>query len=337
MEKHGHITLLTVFNPWQGARGVAYHYVLCPKGTVVPDEYAAYPVIYTPVERVVCLSTTHVAMLSYLDKMSSVKGLAGTNYLYDTTVLKAIADKKIVDIGYDQALNYERIISLKPDVVFAYGIEEGIAGSLARLSDLGLTVVLNAEYLEQTALGKTEWLKFMAAFYQCEDQAEHQFDEIAKEYNDLCEMVKEVSAKPKVLLGLPWQGTWYIPGGKSFIAEMITHAGGSYLWSDNESRESLPIHIEAIMNKAGDADLWINTGTARSLSDIPLVDERLAHLLPYKKGLVFNNYARISSGGGNDFFESGVVQPQVILKDMIKIFHPDLLPDHELYYYMQLQ
>ncbi len=336
IEKYGDISLVTVSNPWQGAKDVSYHYVLCPKGAKVPEALATYPVVYTPVERVICLSTTHVAMLSALGKTASIKAMSGTSYVSDSIARQLIADGKIIDIGYDQALNYEQIISLKADVIFAYGVGEEVVGNLARLTDLGQKVVFNAEYLEQTALGKAEWLKFMAAFFDEEEQASQQFKEIEEEYNALCTLVKDAPNHPAVLCGLPWQGVWYIPGGKTSMAAMIADAGGKYLWKENDSHESLPIHIEAIIHKAGLADLWINTGAARTLSEIKSVDDRLRHLKSYQTGMIYNNYARISAGGGNDFFESGIVRPQLILKDMIKMFHPNLLPNHQLYYYMKL-
>ncbi len=337
IKKQGDITVVTVLNPWQGAQNVAYRYVLCPKGKTIPREFSDYPVIYTPVERVVCLATTHIAMLSALGKTASVKALSGTAYVSDTTIRHAVAKGEVVDIGYDQGLNYERIISLKPDVIFAYGVGEEVVGRLARLTDLGMKVVLNAEYLERTALGKAEWIKFMAEFYDCGKLAEEGFNTVENEYDALCRLVKGTKHNPTILCGLPWQGTWYIPGGETSIAGMIADAGGDYLWKSNTSHESFPVNIEAIISKAGGADLWINTGAARTLKEIQSVDERLKYVTPYRTGMVYNNYARVSPGGGNDFFESGVVNPHIILKDMIRIFHPDLLPDHELYYYMKLE
>lgn len=337
LEKQGDITLLTVSNPWQGAKNVVYRYALCPKGKEVPAEYSQYTTVFTPVERVICLSTTHVAMLSALGKTSSIKALSGAAFVSDSTVHKAIDTGQVIDIGYDRGLNYEKIISLKPDVIFAYGVGEEVTGSMARLTSLGQKVIFNAEYLERTALGKAEWIKFMAAFYNCEEQAVQKFGIIRDEYESLRNLVKSNDRSPKILCGLPWQGIWYIPGGETWMAAMIADAGGQYLWKDNPSRESIPVNIETIVNQGGTADLWINTGAARTLAEIRSVDERLSLIKPFQAGAVYNNYARASAGGGNDFFESGVVNPHIILKDMIRIFHPDLLPDHHLYYYVKLE
>jgi len=333
MKKHGDITLLTVSNPWQGAQNVMYHYALCPKGKDVPTAYSQYSVIQTPVERVVCLSTTHVAMLSALEKTSTIQALSGTAFVSDSIIRRAIGQGSVVDIGYEQGLNYEKIISLKPDVIFAYGVGDEMSGSMARLASLGQKVVFNAEYLERSSLGKAEWLKFIAAFFDCEALATEKFNAIRDEYQSLCRLVKDRERRPKILCGLPWQGYWYIPGGESWMAAMIADAGGDYIWKENRSHESIPINIETIVHQGGAADLWINTGAARSLAEIRSVDERLSLIKPFGAGAVYNNSARADVHGGNDFFESGVVNPHVILKDMIRIFHPDLLSDHQLYYY----
>jgi len=337
MEKHGDITLLTVLNPWQGAKDVIYRYALCPKGKKAPDEYSPYIIIYTPVERVVCMSTKHVAMLSALGKASSIKALSGTDLVSDTTVRKAIDMGLVVDIGYDQGLNYEKIISLNPDVIFAYAVGDELVGSKTRLADLGQKVVFNAEYLERTSLGQAEWIKFMAAFYGCGEQAAEKFNAIRDEYLSLCRLVKDREPKPKILCGLPWQGIWHIPGGQSWMSAMIADAGGDYIWKENTSHEGIPVNIETIVHQGGRADLWLNAGAARSLAEIRSVDERLSLIHPFQTGAVYSNYARVGAGGGNDFLESGVINPHIILKDMMKIFHPDVLPDHHLHYYMKLE
>ena len=337
MEKHDGVTLLTVSNPWQGAQNVMYRYVLCPEGGEIPPEYASYTVIHTPVQRVVCLSTTHVAMLSALGVTASIKALSNAPFVSDTAVRRAIDRGLIADIGYEQGLNYERIISLKPDVIFVYGVGGEISGSLTRLASLGQKIVYNAEYLERTPLGKAEWLKFMAAFYGREEQAEEIFDAIRDEYQSLCRLAKDREPKPKVICGLPWQGVWHIPGGATWMAAMIADAGGDYIWKDNASHESIPINIETIVHQGGAADFWINTGAARTLAEITSVDKRLSLIQPFQAGAVYNNYAREGFAGSNDFFESGVVHPHIILKDMIHIFHPELAPEHNMFYYMKLE
>jgi len=337
MKKDGDITLLTVSNPWQGAQNVMYRYALCPKGKEIPLEYSQYTVIHTPVERVVCLSTTHVAMLSALGKTSCIKALSNAAFVSDSSIRRAIGQGRVADIGYEQGLNYEKIISLKPDVIFVSVVGAEASGSMARLAGLGQKVVFIAEYLERTSLGQAEWIKFMAAFFDCEALAAEKFDAIRDEYQALCLLVKDRKHKPKILCGLPWQGYWFIPGGESWMASMINDAGGEYIWKKNKSHENISINIETIVHQGGVADFWINTGAARSLAEIRSVDERLSLIKPFRTGAVYNNSARVGVHGGNDFFESGVVNPHLVLKDMIRIFHPDMLPDYRMHYYKKLE
>jgi len=299
-------------------------------------------VIHTPVRRVVCLSTTQVAMLSALGEAERIKGMSNAAFVSDSAVRQAVARGETADVGYGQGLNIERIISLKPDVIFAYSVGGESASSMARLEGLGRTVVFNAEYLERTALGKAEWIKFMAAFFDCGALAAEKFDAIRDEYLSLCHLVREKvelggARRPRILCGLPWQGIWHVPGGESWMAAMIADAGGDYIWKENRSRESVPVNIETVVHQGGSADFWINAGAARSLAEIRAVDERLTHVKPARTGMVYNNSARAGAHGGNDFFESGAVNPHIVLKDMIRIFHPDLLPDHQTFYYMKLE
>ena len=337
IENHGEITVLTVSNPWQGARNIEYRYALVPKGMETPEKYSQYTVIHTPVESVICLSSTHVAMLSALGQTASIVALSGTAFITDSTVREAINEGYIVDIGYEQSLNFEKIISLNPDVIFAYGVGDELVGSMARLADLGQKVVYIAEHLERTALSRAEWMKFVAAFFDIQKQATDKFDAIKDEYLALCSLVEGIEHKPVILCGLPWQGIWHVPGGKSWMAAMIADAGGDYIWKNNSSHEPIPVSIETIFNRGGSSDFWINTGAARSLAQIQAVDARLSNLKPFREGAVYNNNARTGANGGNDFFESSVVNPHKVLKDMIKIFHPDLLHGGELYYYVKLE
>jgi iron complex transport system substrate-binding protein len=337
LQKMDDVTLLTVLNPWQGAQNEIFRYALVPREKPVPDGLSDYTVIRTPVEKTVCLSTTHVAMLSAIGKAASIKAMSGTRFIHDAVLRKRIECGEITDVGYGAALDFETIIALRPDVIFAYGVGQEAMSYLSKLTDVGLTVVMNAEYLERTPLGKAEWMKFMAAFYHCEEQAGALFESIRQEYDSLKLLPLQRTDRPSVMCDLPWRGTWYIPGGQTTTAVLISDAGGDYLWKDNWSHESFPVTLEMMINKGASADIWVNTGAARNLAEIRTADERLSMVKPWQTGQVFNNFARATENGGNDFFESGIVRPHIVLKDLIRIFHPNLLPDHSLYYYYQLK
>jgi iron complex transport system substrate-binding protein len=333
----GKLKIVRVFNPWEGAKGIEYKYVLCPRGVQVPDSLKKNEIIEVPVKRIVCLSTTHIALLSFLDKRNTLVGAASPGYISDTVVRRMVKQKKVLDVGFDQALNYEILISLKPDMVLAYGIQGETATQFKRLEDLGVKVVMDGEYLESSPLGKLEWVKFLAAFYNVSDEATSKFNKIEQEYCQLAKMCDGIKYKPKVMSGLPWKGAWYVPGGESYIAQMIKDAGGDYIWNDIPQRESIPLNFEKVIERASNADIWIDTGASNSLKDILNEDVRLQNIKPFMENQVYNNNALTSPMGGNDFWESGIVRPQVILKDLIKIFHPELLPHYSLVYYQKLR
>jgi iron complex transport system substrate-binding protein len=333
----GEVKVLSVFNPWEGAQGVVYKYVLCPREVKVPDSLKKYQIIFTPVQRIVCLSTTHVALLSFFDRVNTIVGLASPQYVSNKEARQLVTQGKILDVGYDQALNYEVIVSLKPDLVLAYGIQSETAGQFKKLENLGIKVVLNGEYLEASPLGKLEWVKFLAAFYGLSKEATSEFTKVEKRYLELQHLGEGTTNKPTILCGLPWKGVWYVPGGDSYAARIIKDAGATYLWNESNQRESLSLNFEKVIERANNADIWINTGTSVKLKDILAEDARLGTISAFKQKEVYNCNALTNSTGGNDFWESGIVHPDVILADLIKICHPQLLPDQSLVYYKKLE
>jgi iron complex transport system substrate-binding protein len=330
-------SLLEVTDPWQQSKDVIFSYVLTSNRETVPDSLKDLPLIEVPVKRVVALSTTHVAMIEQLGSGESIVGISGAEYMYSPALRAGIEKGSIVDVGYGQGLDYESIVRLDPDVLFLYGVEGNVMTTLEKLTDLGIPAVFCGEYLETHPLGKAEWIRFFSLFYDKEEQSSDFFRQIDSAYNALSGLIPDDRSLPMVLNGLPWNDTWYMAGGKSFAAKLIEDAGGAYLWRDNPSTQAVPLDLEAVYLQAVKADIWINPGAANSLADIRLLDERLGDLAVLKKGHVYNNNARISSGGGNDYWESGTVRPDLILADLISVFHPDLLTDHSYLYYRKLK
>ncbi|MGW8315600.1 MAG: ABC transporter substrate-binding protein [Bacteroidales bacterium] len=335
-EENGY-RILEVHDPWQNSRNVTMTYLLAEDPGLVPDSLRGLPVIPVPVDRVITLSTTHVAMIERLEMGASIKGTSGTDLIYSPAMRERIDAGEIMDVGYDQGLNYEVIVDLHPDVLFMYGVETDMRATSDKLADLGIPVVYCAEYLEPHPLGKAEWIRFFALFYQLEQRADTIFTSIDSNYTALTGLTGEADRRPRVLTGLPWKDTWYMAGGKSFAARLIQDAGGDYLWSDDPSEQAIPLDLESVYSRALEADVWINPGVAASLDQLAGFDERFTDLPVFRKGAIYNNDRRIGPGGGNDYWESGTVCPDVILEDLIRVFHPDLLKDHPLKYYRKLQ
>ena len=334
--RSGTIARLSVNNPWQNAKNISYQYYLIDKKDSIPQELINQTVIRTPVRKVVCLSTTHLGFLDYVGEINSLSGVASADFVYNPKIRQMIKNQQVTDVGYDNNLNYELLLKLRADVVFIYGVTAQTSALIDKLKQLGITAVITAEYLETQPLGKAEWVKFFAEFFKKKASVNKKFLKTAETYGNLKQKVNNASAHPQVLTGLPWKGVWYISGGKSYAAQLIKDAGGDFLWHENQSSEALPLGLEHIFAKAKKADFWINCGAANSLNDIKAVDERLQKLVPYQRKTTYNNNARLSPNGGNDYWESGVVQPELILKDLLHIFHPQLLPDHQLLYYQKV-
>lgn len=324
---------LSVFNPWENAGNSRFDYHLIRDGY---KNDTLQNQIKIPVKKVICLSTTHVAFLSALGETDKICGLSGANYVSDTVLIKKIKEGKIPDVGYDQNLNYELIVQLKPDVVFAYGVGSEIVGFVNRLKDLGIPVVLNAEYLEQSPLGKAEWIRFIAPFFNKKEMGDSIFRLVDKNYIELKNSALNCKNRPAVMTGMPYKDQWWVPGGKAYFATMLNDAGANYLWKDNSSDESVVISPEQMIVEAENADYWLHTGFVTSLKGIAGFDRRFTKFAPYINNKVYNNDLRMSQGGGNDFWESGVVHPDLILKDLISIFHHEVAGQHSLYYYRKL-
>lgn len=319
-----------VINPWQHASQVTFSYLLSDKPARQPLQ------IKTPVKRVVCLSTTHLAFIDALNEHQSVVGLTNPNLVSNSKIQEQIAVGYTKDVGNEQALNYETILDLNPDVIFAYSVGAEAQGMYQKFSEWGIPVVMVAEYLETSPLAKAEWIKFFARFYNKSVRADSIFNNLETSYTGYKNLVLNLGERPKVLSSLPFKDVWYVPGGNSFMARFIHDAGGSYLWEADTSRESLALSIEHVFHRGQEADIWIHTGLAQSVDDIIKADPRMANLRPVKLGKVYNNNKQMTEYMGNDFWESGVMHPHLILKDLIRIFHPDVLQDSSFTYYQHL-
>ena len=330
---HRHIT---VFSPWKRASDTL-HYLLLPKEENKKDYPAHMVTVQTPVRSVVCLSTTHLAFIDLLEADSTLKGIAGTKWVTNAEIAEMIASGRIKDVGNDSHLNYELILELDPDVVFAYGIEGHAMSYLEKLPRFGIPVVMVAEYMETDPLGKAEWIKFMGAFFGREELAERKFAEIEAQYLEVKTLAAQAEGKPTVFTGLPWKGDWFVPGGNSFQARLFKDAGAFYLWQENEERSGMIVDIEVVFERALKADFWLNVNDYHSLQELLALDERYGNFKALREQQVYNNNKRQNAAMGNDYWESGVVNPHLVLKDLVKMFHPELMEEHEFYYYHQLK
>lgn len=325
--------ILHVHNPWQGAKGVRYSYTIAQSQSPAKGEHGT---IATPVRRIICLSTTHIAYIQRLGDAEGIVGVSGASYVTNPRVREGLQAGNVLDVGFDQNLNHELIISLKPDMIFGYGVGPETVQHLERFIALGIPVILIGDYLEESPLGRAEWIKVFGLLLGEYCRADSIFGLIRQEYYLTKALVNQNSAKPTVFLNLPWKDIWYLPGGEGYMAKLIADAGGCYLLSHFRSNVSKPHSVEAALSIGVNADVWLNPGTATTMDDILRECPQAKIIKALRDGRVFNNNGRIAQGGGNDFWETGAVEPHIILRDLVSILHPQLI-DHELVYYSRVR
>lgn len=327
--------LVEVKYPFQGATS-GYKYLLVPKEQSIPDHEPDVRVVSVPLESIVCTSTSHVPLLDYLGETEKLVGFPSTDYISSEKARRLIDNGKVQDLGVDKGLNMERIAMLHPDMVMGYTMNSDY-GQFKKIEDLNVPVVLNAEYLEEHPLGRAEWIKFMALFFNKEKVADSVFLIIEKEYLSTKELTDKVDSKPSALSGIVYGDAWFLPGGQNYAAKLLKDAGYRYVWGEDSTSGFLELSFEAVYEKAHNADFWIGVGSFSSLEEIENADHRYSRFKSFQQGQVYTSNSRIGSKGGSEFLELGYLRPDIILKDLVKIAHPELLKEHTLYFHEKLQ
>lgn len=326
--------LVEVRYPHKGATS-GYKYLLVKRGTTPPPHGKDVTVIYTPIDRIVCTSTTHIPLLDYLDLSEKLVGFPTTDYISSEKTRKLIDAGKVEELGAEKGMNIEKLAVLKPDVVMSYTMTADL-GQLKKVQELGIPVILNAEYLEEHPLGRAEWIKFMAVFFDKEKEAEAVFARIEKAYLETKKLAATATKKPTVLSGVLYGDAWFMPGGQNYAAKLLTDAGADYLWKADSTKGFLQLGFEAVYEKAHAADLWIGVASFETLQEIKHADARYTKFNPWQIKQVYTYNARKGAKGGSEFMELGYLRPDIILKDLVKIVHPELLPDYQLYFHKRL-
>ena len=332
----GDLTILTIGEAWRDSKE-KFQYVLYPKGSKAPNGFENAVKIAVPVERVICTGTSQIAFLDFIGATDKIAAISDSKYVFNEKIHKRIKTGNLAELGNDQGLNYEKALSINPELVFAFSF--GRTQSHKKFEELGIPVVMISEFMEDNPLGRAEWVVFMSYFFGKSDFAQKEFNKIAKKYLEIQQMSRDIpnEQKPKVLVGMAQEGSWYVPGGKSYTAQFIADAGGNYLWAQNNEKGGIPIDFESVLYKGLDADVWLNVVLARDKKQLYGADSRYASFKAFKNSSIYSYTARISENGGYDFYESGIVRPDLVLADLIKIFHPQKLPEQDLYYYGRMK
>lgn len=315
-----------------------YTYVLVQRGTPVPDLGIDAMVIEIPVKSIVALSTTHLPALEITGELEKLKAVNSFNAVNTPVVREMIDEGRIKELGSGMNTNTELIVSISPEIIMT--TTTGVTDydeHIKELSDLGLKPVINIEYKESDPLGRAEWVKYISLFFNKEKEANAYFSNVSALYNELKSKTASVENKPTVMSGDTWEGIWYTPGGNSFVAQYLEDAGAIYFMSEDNHTASVPLDYEVVFDKGKDADYWISSGMWDTLDEVVAEDPVYAQFKAVKDGNMYTNYFRVNEHGGNDYYESGLVRPEVVLADLVRIFHPELVPEHDLVYFKQLE
>jgi iron complex transport system substrate-binding protein len=280
-------------------------------------------IIKSEPERIATLSSASLGMIELLEEENRVVACSNSRLIYDSVLYHKYRRGQLTDLGESMEMSAETVIGASPDLVIKY-IYGGREIADEKVIAAGIPIAYNMEFMESHPLGRAEWIKFVAAFLCKESRADSMFRRIRDEYVYQSNRARKVLKRPTVLDGSSYKGVWYAAGGKSYPASLYADAGASYFWESDSNRGSIPLSFEVVLDKQADADFWIgpSTGNKRELLSI---ESRYALFKSFRNGNVYDFGKRINPNGGLDYFESGVVRPDILLKDLLWVFHHELL------------
>jgi iron complex transport system substrate-binding protein len=321
-----------VYSPWIKGAVYARYFLVNDNKTETPNDGIK---IKIPLQTLVSTSVTHFEFLSLLHEIETINGVCSPQLIFNETIRKRVGEGLISDLGDAFNINVEKTIQLKPQAVMMSGYNQNDPYA-ERVTQAGIPVLFNNEWMEKSLLARAEWIKYVAVFYDKEKEADSIFSEIEKRYNQIRDKAKALKYKPTIMAGSNFRGTWYMPAGRSFMGKLFTDAGASYLYANDTTSGSLPLNVETVLSKFAKADIWLNC-SSKSLAELVQSDSKNALFDAYKQEQVYNFSKRLLPSTANDFWESAVARPDLLLSDVIAILHPEILPGYELVYAEKLK
>lgn len=337
VSKSEHSTTLEITKPWPKAEKT-YNYLLLTKTQASKITYnkADYDaVIITPITKSVVTSTTHIPALELLNAEETLIGFPGTDYVSSKRTRNRIDDGKVRELGKNEGINTEVLLELNPDVVIGFGVD-GVNKTFETIKKAGIPVIYNGDWVESSALAKAEWIKFFGVLFNKEKEADSIFNTIENNYLEAKAIAKQATSKPSVLSGAMHKDVWYLPNGSSPEAQFLKDANVNYLWKDTTGNGSLALSFEAVLEKAKDADLWLSPSYYRTLNQLKDANSLYTKFEAFKTKDIYSFTNSTGETGGVLYYELGTARPDLVLKDLIKICHPELLQDYTPYFFKRL-
>ena len=335
IENYNGYSVVTVKNPWPNA-SKTYRYILKEKNGIVPDSLKQNSIISVPIKKIVVTSTTHIPSLEMLGEVNSLVGFPHCDYISSKKVRARIDAGKVKELGNNHDLNTEAILDLQPNVIIGYGIDNKNP-TLDNLQKSGLKIMLNGDWNEETALGKAEWITFFGALYGKQKEANEIFSKIEKDFLNTVEIAQRATTTPTILAGDMFEDRWYLPKGSSWGSLLLKQANGNYLWQETSGTGSLSFSFETVFEKAAMADVWITSGQFSSLSEMTNSNPHYAKFKAFKNKNVYSFSGKKGKTGGVLYYELAPNRPDLVLKDLVKILHPELLPNYKPFFFEKLK
>lgn len=337
IEKVSGYTVIKVSDPWPGATKI-YTYAFIPKDklpliTYPKDAYDA--IVPTPIHDFVSTSTTHIPAIEALDGLDKLIGFPNTEYISSMTARKLIKEKKIKELGKNENLNTEMVLEMTPSAVVGFGIDNANS-TYEILEKANIPVIFNGDWNEKTPLGKAEWIKFFGVLLNKEKEADSIFNQIATEYQKAKNLTKNIKQKPTILSGALYKDVWYMPAGQSWASQFLEDAGVDYLWKSSKGSGSLSLSLESVLEKGSQADFWISPSQFTSYKEMEVSNSHYLEFNAFKAKKIYSFANTKGPTGGLLYYELAPQRPDLVLKDLVHIFHPELLPDHNPYFFTPL-
>jgi len=327
--------ILTINNPWPKA-DKSFRYLLAEKDAKIPSTLQYDLKITIPLKKVVVTSTTHIPSLEVLQEEGSLVGFPGLDYISSEKTRDLISKGVIRELGRNEAINTEVLISLQPDAVVGFAVD-GNNKSFNIIQKSGIPIIYNGDWTEESPLGKAEWIKFFGAIYNKDEQALDQFNKIKHSYITSKELAKNAESKPTVLSGSMYKDQWYVPYGNSWSAQFIQDANATYIYGNTKGSGSIALSFESVLNKSNDAAYWIAPGQFQSFQQLLETSPHYTQFKAVQNKNVFTYSNSLGATGGVLYYELAPTRPDLVLKDLISIFHPELLPDYQPTFFKALQ
>ena len=335
VEDYGDYKILEIKNPWPKAEKSYKYLLLGNKKSPLPQgEFDA--TIEIPIKKIVVTSTTHIPALELLNVEQTLVGFPGIDYISSEKTRKRIEKGLVRQLGKNEGINTEVLLELQPDVVIGFGID-GTNRTFETIKKSGIPVIFNGDWVEASPLAKAEWIKFFGLVFNREKEADSIFKTIETNYLEAKKLALKAQKKPTVLSGAMHNDIWYLPNGTSTEAQLLKDANTHYLWNDSEGTGSLSLSFETVFVKAKDAEIWLSPSNYESLEALKNGNELHTMFKPFQNNTIYTSTNTKGASGGVLYFELGTTRPDLVLKDIIKICHPELLKNDDLYFFKRLE